>query len=174
MFQNSGVFFCLRSPKRCKQLGHRRTLLGDPEASKQGKWLTMYSRYVWHFQKCWLFKMSNMKSWNIHRNMFHASDPAIRPYIATIDGWGILGGWVGPGPLEHPGPFWQLWAPKVPWSGPGVLGFFDLFFEVELVFRAFACCHSVKVLPTYSKTPGNGNAKTASVQNDRQCRRNAR
>ena len=35
--------------------------------------------------------MSKLKSWNIHRNIFHASDLAIWPYIAKIEVWEDLG-----------------------------------------------------------------------------------
>ena len=33
-----------------------------------------------------------LKSENVHRNIFHASDPAIRPYIAKKPGLGGFGG----------------------------------------------------------------------------------
>ena len=39
-----------------------------------------------------LFKMSTLKSWNIHGNIFHASDLAIRPYMAKKEVWGGFGG----------------------------------------------------------------------------------
>jgi hypothetical protein len=37
MLQNSRVCFFLRSPKRRRQLRHRRTGLGDPETGKIGR-----------------------------------------------------------------------------------------------------------------------------------------
>ena len=40
--KSRGVFF-LKSPKRRRQLGHRRTLLGDPETSKKGQ----LSSHIW-------------------------------------------------------------------------------------------------------------------------------
>jgi len=43
----------------------------------------------WVFKKTYFFKTS--KSWNVHRNIFHASDLAIRPYIAKIEVLGNLG-----------------------------------------------------------------------------------
>ena len=65
--KSRGVFF-LRSPKRRRQLGHRRTLLGDPETSKKYKCLTIYyifQQYIYiyrlHvnistcFKKIWTF-----------------------------------------------------------------------------------------------------------------------
>jgi len=43
-------------------------------------WYVLTFSKMLTFRKCWLFKMPTIASWNIHRNSFHAPDPAIRPY----------------------------------------------------------------------------------------------
>ena len=55
--KNRGVF-CLRSPKRRRQLGHRRTGLGDHETDKKG-WIPadMFDM----FQTYWLFQHVNIE-----------------------------------------------------------------------------------------------------------------
>ena len=42
--KSRGVFF-LRSPKRRRQPPHRRTLLGDPETGKKGKFPPIYDNF---------------------------------------------------------------------------------------------------------------------------------
>jgi len=63
----------LRLPKCRRQLWHRHTGLGDFETGESHAFLGIHSRHVLFFQKCWLFKMSNLKSWNGPGSSFRMS-----------------------------------------------------------------------------------------------------
>jgi len=80
MFPNPGACFLLRSPKRRRQLRHRRTLLGDSETSNKCKFLTIYyNLQSLHFklltlrQNVEFLKCLTMNSWHLPGNSFHMS-----------------------------------------------------------------------------------------------------